>query len=683
MIADWGRETCGVLATAESREWLCANGIGGFASGTVAGLVTRRYHGLLVAALKPPLGRTLLVAKVDESVEYSGLRQPLFSNRWTDGTVDPHGYREIERFRLEGTTPVWTYACGDALLEKRVWMEHGRNTTYLQYRLLRAGGPLTLELKALVNYRDYHSTTRGDGWQMKIEPVPDGLRIVAFEGARPFVLLAEGAGVEPAHDWYHGFHLTLEQERGLDSREDHLHAGTFKATLTAGGKLTLVLSAEEAPSLDGEAAWERRRRHEEKLLSDWRRAYPAAAAAGPWIQHLVLAADQFLVRRPLPDDPDGMSVIAGYHWFGDWGRDTMISLPGLAIATGRPEVAARILTTFARFVDRGMLPNRFPDAGEAPEYNTVDATLWYFDAIRAYHEATGDDALLKQLFPVLEDIIQWHRDGTRYGIGEDKADGLLRSGEPGVQLTWMDAKVGDWVVTPRTGKAVEINALWYNALRSMTAFARRLGQPAERWERLAERVGTGFERFWNEAAGYCFDVVDGPEGDDDALRPNQIFAVSLPESPLSPERQRQVVEACARHLLTSFGLRSLAPGHPQYKGRYGGGPWERDGAYHQGTVWGWLLGPFALAHLRVCKDPTAAGAFLLPMAHHLGDYGVGSIAEIFDGDPPFTPRGCIAQAWSVAETLRAWLEIAGVSRPAAPRPEPARRIALRTKGPGF
>jgi predicted glycogen debranching enzyme len=398
---------------------------------------------------------------------------------------------------------------------------------------------------------------------------------------------------------------------------------------------------------------------------------------------LVLAADQFLVRRPLPDDPDGMSVIAGYHWFGDWGRDTMISLPGLAIATGRPEVAARILTTFARFVDRGMLPNRFPDAGEAPEYNTVDATLWYFDAIRAYHEATGDDALLKQLFPVLEDIIQWHRDGTRYGIGEDKADGLLRSGEPGVQLTWMDAKVGDWVVTPRTGKAVEINALWYNALRSMTAFARRLGQPAERWERLAERVGTGFERFWNEAAGYCFDVVDGPEGDDDALRPNQIFAVSLPESPLSPERQRQVVEACARHLLTSFGLRSLAPGHPQYKGRYGGGPWERDGAYHQGTVWGWLLGPFALAHLRVCKDPTAAGAFLLPMAHHLGDYGVGSIAEIFDGDPPFTPRGCIAQAWSVAETLRAWLEIAGVSRPAAPRPEPARRIALRTKGPGF
>ena len=666
-MIEWGRETCGRLATAESREWLCANGIGGFASGTVASLVTRRYHGLLVAALKPPLGRTLLVAKVDDSVEYAGLRRPLFANRWSDSTVDPHGYREIEGFRLEGTTPVWTYACADALLEKRVWMEHGQNTTYVQYRVLRSGGPLTLELKAMVNYRDYHSTTRGDGWQMKVEGVPGGIRVAAFDGARPFVLLAPGAEVHPAHDWYQGFHLALEQERGLDSREDHLHAGTFKAVLTPGATLTLVLSAEEAPSLDGDAAWQRRRRHEDQLLSRWRRDQPAAERAPAWIEHLALAADQFVVRRPLPDDPDGMSVIAGYHWFGDWGRDTMISLPGLTISTGRPEVAGRILTTFARFVDRGMLPNRFPDAGEAPEYNTVDATLWYFDAIREYHAQTGDDALLKQLFPVLEDIVQWHRDGTRYGIGEDKVDGLLRSGEPGVQLTWMDAKVGDWVVTPRTGKAVEVNALWYNALVSMAAFARRLGKPVDRWDRLAERVKEGFERFWNEAAGYCYDVVDGPGGNDDALRPNQIFAASLPESPLSPERQRQVVDACARHLLTSFGLRSLAPGHPDYKGRYGGGPWDRDGAYHQGTVWGWLLGPFALAHFRVYRDGPAARAFLLPMAHHLNDYGVGSIAEIFDGDPPFAPRGCIAQAWSVSEALRAWLEIAGASRPVARR----------------
>jgi predicted glycogen debranching enzyme len=494
---------------------------------------------------------------------------------------------------------------------------------------------------------------------MKVERVSSGLSVAPFDGAHPFVLLAAGAEVQPAHTWYRGFHLCLEQERGLDCREDHLCVGTFRATLQAGAALTLVLSAEAQPSLDGEAAWRRRRDHEDQLLARWRRVQPAAARAPAWIQQLALAADQFIVRRPLPGDPDGMSVIAGYPWFGDWGRDTMVSLPGLLISTGRPEVGRRILTTFARFVDRGMLPNRFPDSGGAPEYGSVDAALWYFAAIRAYHRATGDDAILKQLLPVLEDIIQWHRDGTRYGIGEDSADGLLRSGEPGVQLTWMDAKVGDRVVTPRTGKAVEVNALWYNALCSMANFARRLGRDAEEWEGLAERVRARFDRFWNEAAGYCYDVIDGPDGNQAALRPNQIFAVSLPESPLSPERQKKVVDACARHLLTSHGLRSLALDHPEYRGRYTGGPWERDGAYHQGTVWSWLLGPFALAHLRVYGDRAAAEAFLAPLAHHLGDYGVGSLAEIFDGDPPFAPRGCIAQAWSVAETLRAWAEIAG------------------------
>jgi predicted glycogen debranching enzyme len=662
---EWGREICGQLPLAESREWLCTNGIGGFASGTVSGLLTRRYHGLLVAALKPPLGRTVLVAKADDSVEYEGITRPLFVNRWADGTVGPHGYREIERFRLEGTTPLWTYACADALLEKRIWMEQGANTTYVQYRLRRAGGPVRLEINALVNYRDYHATTRGAGWWMKVEPVQGGILVAGFDGAQPFVLLAEGAEVQPTHDWYHRFDLAAELERGLDSREDHLHAGTFRATLRSGDALTLVLSTEVSPSLDGEAAWQRRQQHEEELLARWRKGQPAAKQAPAWIEQLVLAADQFVVRRPLPDDPDGMSVIAGYHWFGDWGRDTMISLPGLSISTGRPEVAKKILTTFARFVDQGMLPNRFPDAGEAPEYNTVDATLWYFEAIRAYHAATGDDGLLGQLFPVLEEIVRWHRKGTRYGIAEDPADGLLRSGELGVQLTWMDAKIGDWVVTPRTGKAVEINALWFNALRAMASFARRLERSAETYESLAARVREGFERFWNDAAGYCYDVIDGPEGNDPALRPNQIFAVSLAESPFTPDRQRQVVDACARHLMASFGLRSLAPSHPHYRGRYLGGPRERDATYHQGPVWGWLLGPFALAHLKVYGDRETAQGFLKPLAHHLSDYGVGSIAEIFDGDPPFAPRGCIAQAWSVSETLRAWLEIAGGSVPFA------------------
>jgi predicted glycogen debranching enzyme len=670
----WGREICGDLATAESREWLCANGIGGFASGTVAGVLTRRYHGLLVAALRPPLGRTLLVAKVDEQVEYAGLTRALSVNRWSDGTIHPSGHLDLEGFRLDGTTPVWTYACADAVLEKRVFMEPGANTTYVRYHLLRAEGPAALEIKVLVNYRDYHATTRGDGWQMRVDPVPHGLRVVAFDGARPFVILLEGAEARPVHSWYRGFRLAAEEARGLDAREDHLHAGTFLLRLEPGATRTLVLSCESTPSLDGEAAWTRRHRHEADLLARWERAQPAAEPAPAWIRQLVLAADQFVVRRPLPDDPDGMSILAGYHWFGDWGRDTMISLPGLAIAAGRPEVARRILSTFARFVDRGMLPNRFPDGGEAPEYNTVDATLWYVEAIRAYHAATEDDSLLKELYPVLEDIVAWHRRGTRYGIGEDPADGLLRAGEPGVQLTWMDAKVGDWVVTPRTGKAVEINALWYNALRAMGRFALCLGRPAGRWETLAARVRKGFDRFWIAAAGYCYDVIDGPTGHDDALRPSQILAVSLIESPLSPERQRQVVDACARHLLTSFGLRSLAPEHPQYHGGYCGSPKERDAVYHQGPVWAWLLGPFALAHLRVHGDPAAARTFLAPLVHHLADYGVGSIAEIFEGDPPFRPRGCIAQAWSVSETLRAWTETTRDRAPMAdtgPRPAEA------------
>jgi predicted glycogen debranching enzyme len=664
-MLDWGREICGEIELAERREWLCTNGLGGFASGTIAGTLTRRYHGLLVAALAPPLGRTLVVAKLEEDVAYDGGTWALGANRWADGTLAPQGFRDLERFRLDGTTPVWTYACGDALLEKRVWMELGANTTYVRYQVLRAAAPLALALRALVNYRDYHATTHADGWQMQIAAMEGGLRVRAFDGAAHVQLLAPGAEAEPAHAWYRRFALPRERERGLDAEDDHLHAGTFRATLRAGESLTVVLSTERAPAVDGERAWRRRQAHEADLLARWMRGWADAAQAPAWIRQLVLAADQFVARRPTSDDPEGMTIIAGYHWFGDWGRDTMIALPGLALATGRPELAARVLRTFARFLDRGMLPNRFPDSGETPEYNTVDATLWWVETVRATHAATGDDALLKTLFPALESVVDWHRRGTRYGIGEDPVDGLLRAGEPGVQLTWMDARVGDRVITPRIGKPVEINALWYNALRAMAGFARRLRHPAEAWDAAADRVRAGFERFWYERGGHCYDVLEGPEGDDAALRPNQVLAVALPESPLTPERQRRVVDVCARHLLTSFGLRSLAPAEPAYCGQCAGDPLQRDGAYHQGTAWGWLLGPFALAHARAHGDPAAARTFLEPMAHQLDDYGVGSIGEIFDGDAPFAPRGCIAQAWSVAETLRAWQTLSGPS-PARP-----------------
>jgi predicted glycogen debranching enzyme len=676
-MLDWGREICGDLDAAERREWLCTNGVGGFASGTIAGSLTRRYHGLLVAALTPPLGRTLVVAKLEEDAAYGGAGWALGANRWADGSVAPHGYRELERFHLDGTTPVWTYACADALLEKRVWMEPGANTTYVRYRLVRAAGPLDLTLRALVNYRDYHATTRGEGWAMEVTPVAGGLRVQAFDNATPVLLLAPGAAVQAAHAWYRRFALPRERERGLDAEDDHLHAATIRATLRAGESMTVVVSTEPAPGPDGAAAWRRRQAHEDDLIERWTRSWAGAAGAPAWIRHLVLAADQFVASRPLADEPEGMTIIAGYHWFGDWGRDTMIALPGLALATGRPELAGRVLRTFARFLDRGMLPNRFPDHGEQPEYNTVDATLWWFEAIRATHAVTGDDALLRDLHPALESVVEWHRRGTRYGIAEDPTDGLLHAGEPGVQLTWMDARVGDWVVTPRMGKPVEINALWYNALRTLAAFTRRLHRPAEAWDEAAERVQASFARFWYEAGGHCYDVLDGPHGADASLRPNQLLAVSLPDSPLTAEHQRRVVDACARSLLTSTGLRSLSPADPSFCGRCAGGPMERDGAYHQGTVWGWLLGPFALAHARVHGDIGAARALLEPMAHHLEDHGVGSISEVFDGEAPFTPRGCIAQAWSVAETLRAWQALSPERAPVRPRASALRPPARR------
>jgi predicted glycogen debranching enzyme len=656
MCIEFGREICGNLDTAESREWLVTNGIGGYASGTVAGLLTRRYHGLLVAALKPPLGRTLLLAKLDETILYDNRSYSLDTNRWADGTVSPHGYQNIERFSLEGTIPLWRFAVADALLEKRVWMQQGANTTYVQYTLRRATQPLKLTLKAMVNYRDYHSDTQSNGWKMSIEQVEQGICVTAYPGAVPMYLLSDGGSASIADNWYYGFELAVERYRGLRDREDHLHAATFEVTLNPGEAIAYVASTEKQANLNAEAALKLRRAQEQKLTGIWKTNQPLKTKESPiWIKQLILAADQFIVDRPMPEDPYGKTIIAGYHWFSDWGRDTMISLPGLTISTGRPEVARSILRTFARYVDQGMLPNRFPDAGEQPEYNTVDATLWYFEAVRAYYSATDDDTLLGELFPILADIIDWHCRGTRYNIHLDAADGLLYAGVTGVQLTWMDAKVDDWVVTPRIGKPIEVNALWYNALRTMAKFARHLGKPHQEYEAMADRAKYRFSRFWNDETGYCYDVLDSPDGDDAALRPNQIFAISLPESPLTPAQQRSVVEVCGRMLLTSHGLRSLASDHPQYQGKYGGNQYQRDGAYHQGTVWGWLLGPFVLAHLRVYKNPEQARQFLEPMANHLTTHGLGSLSEIFDGDAPMTARGCIAQAWTVAEVLRAWL----------------------------
>jgi predicted glycogen debranching enzyme len=532
-------------------------------------------------------------------------------------------------------------------------MQPGANTTYVHYRVVRATGPMSLEIKLFINYRDYHSTTIMNEWQPDIEPVGQGLRIQMFAGAVPFYLLSQTAEIEPRFDWYEDFYLSVEEYRGqADIEEDHIYAAKARATLEPGESLTMVASTETATNLDGETAYAERQTYEAELLKRYMAVQPAPPPA--YIKQLVLAADQFVVKRPTARDPNGRSILAGFPWFSDWGRDTMIALPGLTLTTGRPEIAASILRTYAQFVDQGTIPNRFPDAGEWPEYNTVDATLWYIESLRLYYEATGDVTLIRELFPVLKDIIKWYRRGTRYNIHMDDNDGLIYAGEAGMQLTWMDAKIDDWVVTHRIGKPVEINALWYNALRTMADFAGPLDYPADEYMALAEKAEKGFGRFWQTDMGYCYDVLDGPDGHDGRLRPNQLLAICLPHTPLTPEQQRSALDACGRHLLTAHGLRSLSPDDPEYIAIYGGDRYKRDGAYHQGTVWSWLIGPFVKAHLRIYNNPRLALTYLQPLIHHLVNHGIGSISEIFDGDPPFTPRGCTAQAWSVAEFLHSW-----------------------------
>jgi len=645
-----GRGICGVLEAALRREWLVANGTGGFAQGTVAGALTRRYHALLVAATEPPMGRMVSVAGLSEAVlgaTPDGAPLYLHTQEWASGAVEPRGCELLESFELDGLVPTWRYALPGALLEKRIWMERGVSTTYVTYTLVRAvaGTSLQLALRPLCTWRDYHALLRA-GAAPQVEALDDGVR-VSFDGPPPYFVRAGGATVDTRGDWYRDLHLRVETERGLDDVQDLYAAGTLTVALAPGATACVTVSLDAAATPANAAvslATERRR--EAELLA---RATPLRDPS-PWIRRLVLNADQHIAARAGLE-----TVLAGFPWFGDWGRDTMISLPGLALATGRPEVAAGLLRGFGRFVDQGMLPNRFPDFGEACQYNTVDAALWYVEALRAYAEETRDDALVRELWPVLQDIVSHHVAGTRYGIGVDLADGLLRAGEPGVQLTWMDAKVGDWVVTPRIGKPVEVNALWLNLLTAIEAWQTRLGLPSSvDVGALRRQVAASFDRYWNPATGYLYDVLDGPDGDDAAIRPNAVIAVALPPVPISAERLRSVMARAERDLLTSLGLRSLAPGGPGYAATYSGDLRARDAAYHQGTVWPWLIGPFVLAHLRAFGDRERARSYLQPIADHLSDAGLGGVSEIADAAPPHTPRGCPWQAWSAAQVLQAW-----------------------------
>ncbi len=669
-VVSFGREICGDLAQAERREWWLANGLGGYAAGTVAGTLTRRYHGLLIAPVHPPLGRLLVMAKADATLLDGEREIDLTTNRWHDGAVVAQGYCNIESFRLKGRMPVWRFAAGDLVVEQRIWMEHGANTTYVAFRCvsrLKPGRRPGLRLRLLVDSRDHHGSSRAGDFAPVVESSAAELRVV-HPNSFTLHLRAAGGTISPRHQWFENFDLPLERERGLPDSDTHLFVGEATLDLAGGKWVGLTASLDPRASTRLHEAMRRFLARDASLLHRVDVDVPEMSAAPPWIDQLVLAADSFVFARPLPDVPDGESVIAGYPWFGDWGRDTMIALPGLTLATGRRETCSRVLRTFARFVDRGMLPNVFPGAGETPDYNTVDAALWYIEAWRAYVETTGDRNALAEVFPVLAGIIDWHVNGTRYGIALDPQDGLLRAGESGVQITWMDAKVGDWVVTPRIGKPVEINALWFNGLLVMADFARLLELPDGQYRQLAQQAHEGFQRFINTGQGGLYDVLDGPPGNDATLRPNQIFAVSLPHSPLDAAVQADVVSLVGRELLTSYGLRSLAPAHSDYRQRYQGGVWERDGSYHQGPVWAWLLGPYALAHLRVHGDVDAALALIEPLRHHLLDAGLGTVSEIFDAMPPHTPRGAPCQAWSVACALEAWWRLQRVRIAAAREP---------------
>lgn len=654
------------LASLMEREWLVTNGLGGYASGTVAGAATRRYHGLLIAAHPAPLGRLMLLSHLTEQFKLRDGRA------WSVGvieqsqrTLELQGLSVFKDFRLEQGLPVWRYEMSGHTIEKRIYMSHRQNTVHVNYRLIQGEGPVQLKLRMAVHFRghDEHVTV----------PNPEPYTVTACAGQYELsdpdeifprlrlMLTGESSALTLDEMNLPDILYRVEQGRGYDNVGQMWSPGYFRGWLSPEHEITLTASTESWErilALSPQAALAAEHERRQRLVGA---ACVAARQGLP--RELVLAADQFIISpagrvedsaRAEASGEEARTIIAGYHWFTDWGRDSMISLEGLTLVTGRHAEARYILRTFINHVRDGLIPNFFPDRSTEGVYHTADATLWYFHALHRYIEVTGDRTLLQSHLPVLQNIIAHHQRGTRFGIGVDPADGLLWQGAEGYQLTWMDAKVGDWVVTPRRGKAVEINALWYNALRLLQNWLEQAGADASEVREAADRAYRSFnQRFWCAPQNGLFDVIDGEHGDDSACRPNQIFAVSLPYPILDPGQWRAVVETVQERLLTPFGLRSLAPGHPDYKSQYYGDLRSRDAAYHQGTVWGWLIGPFVDAWLRVHPDRIEECLkFISGFQTHLNEYCVGTIAEVFDAEAPYTARGCAAQAWSVAEVLR-------------------------------
>lgn len=651
-------------ATLVDSEWLVTNGLGGYSSGTVAGSNTRRYHGLLVAALPNPFGRMVMLNQLDESISTPSGVTIYFAHHEANA-------QHIAAFRLEAGVPMWELDCDGARVEKRLLMPHGQNTVHVIYRLV-AGKSAKLELRPSMHFRGYDQSvttnaneSQGDAY---VADESDGFVRVSAKNDLPSLWMRVTGGDAPFRadpQSRDELEFPMEKFRGYEFRGRAWSPGSFVVELREDDVVTFVASTERIevitalPSDDALACEMERRRRLARSAAD--------AVSDPIGIELVLAADQFVITptgrvrdatRAKAIGDEVRTIIAGYHWFTDWGRDTMISLEGLTLTTGRHDEAAFILRTFALYVRDGLIPNLFPDGSNEGLYHTADATLWFFHAVERYRKATNDDDLIVELLPVMQSIIERHVQGTHFGIGMDPADALLRQGAEGYQLTWMDAKVDGWVVTPRRGKAVEINALWYNALCLTAAWTDQMRGPgtANNYRELSARVRESFNaRFWNPATEYLFDVIDGENGDSAECRPNQLIAISVDNPVLDRARWESVVQVVGSQLLTPVGLRSLAPTDPNYKARYFGDLRARDAAYHQGTVWGWLIGPWIDAWLKVHpEDRVGARRYLEGLVKHLGTYGIGSIAEVFDATEPYTPRGCVAQAWSVAEVLRCW-----------------------------
>ena len=651
-----------------TREWLVSNGLGGYASGTVSGVVTRRYHGMLIAALPAPFGRIVMLSHVAEQLRFpDGRRIEVGGRERVPNAAGPKGSAYLVSFRLEAGLPVWRFDIEGIVIERRVFLTHMQNTVHIMYELLDGPAQVELALRPSSNFRAQESPVSEPlGWPYEFRSIGEccelalknsdlpPLRMLVFGDDGTFTL--KGRRLNQVQ-------YPVEESRGYQAQGDLWSPGYFRVTLERGARASLVASTETFDTMNVmsteralAAEHERRRR----LLANADTAVQAGIGA-----ELVLAADQFIITpagrndeaaRARATGDEVRTVIAGYHWFTDWGRDTMISLEGLTLTTGRHLEAGYILRTFAHYVRNGLIPNMFPEGEKQGLYHTADATLWFFHALARYLTLTNDSITLDAVYPKLAGIVRAHVEGTDFGIHVDPADGLLSQGQDGYQLTWMDAKVDGWVVTPRRGKAVEINALWYNALRLMEQWAapRDAAAAAEYRERADQAYRSFNERFWFESGGYLYDVVDSERGGSDSkCRPNQVFAISLPNAVLQPDRWEPVVRIVRDRLLTPVGLRSLAPGDPDFKPRYYGDLRSRDAAYHQGTVWAWLVGPFVDAWLKVFpKDTAGARDAVRGFGPHLDDACVGSISEIFDADAPYTPRGCIAQAWSVAEVLR-------------------------------